>query len=76
LLGFNIDSSFASLAQFADAEWFKMLVDRNNDLEYDFHFKKHSAFVIGRDLNAARNIVETNITSRWFLCNFLGQIAT
>jgi hypothetical protein len=35
-----------------------------------------SAFVIGRDLNAARDIVHINVTSLWFLSNLLRQIAT
>jgi hypothetical protein len=36
----------------------------------------YSAFVIGRDLNAARDIVHIIITSLWFLSNVLRQIAT
>ena len=38
----------------------------------------YSAFVIGRDLqvSAARDIVHINITSLWFLCNILRQIAS
>jgi hypothetical protein len=76
LQGFNIDSSFGSLAQFADVKWFKTLVARHNDPEDEFHFNIYSAFVIGRDLNAARDIVHINITSLWFLSNILRQIAT
>ena len=76
LQGFNIDSSFGSLAQFADVKWFKTLVARHNDPEDEFHFNIYSAFVIGRDLNAARDIVHMNITSLWFLSNILRQIAT
>jgi hypothetical protein len=36
----------------------------------------YSAFVIGRDLNAGRDIVHMNITSLWFLSNILRQITT
>jgi hypothetical protein len=32
--------------------------------EDDFHFKMYSAFVIGRDINAARDIVHINIASK------------
>jgi hypothetical protein len=61
--GFNIDSSFGSFAQFSDVKWFKTLVDRHNDPEDDLHFSMYSALIISRDLNAARDIVHTNITS-------------
>jgi hypothetical protein len=37
------------------------LVDRNNDPEDGFHFNMYSAFVIGRDLNAARDIVQFHL---------------
>jgi hypothetical protein len=76
LQGFNIDSSFGSLAQFSDVKWFKTVAARHNDPEDDFHFNMFSAFVIGRDHNAARDIVHINITSLWFLSNVLRQIAT
>jgi hypothetical protein len=76
LQSFNIDSSFGSLAQFLDVKWFKMLVARHNDPEDDFHFNIFSSVVIGRDLNAARHIVQINITSLWFLSNILCRIAT
>jgi hypothetical protein len=36
----------------------------------------YSAFVIDRDLNAARDIVHIRVTSLWFLSNVLRQIAT
>jgi hypothetical protein len=36
LQGFNIDSSFGSLAQFTDVKWFKTLVARHNDPEDEF----------------------------------------
>jgi hypothetical protein len=47
LQGFDIDSFFGSLAQFAEAKWLRTLLDRNNDPEYDFHFV-NSAFVNNR----------------------------
>jgi hypothetical protein len=71
LQGFDIDSSFGCLAQ-----WFWTLLDGNNDLEDEFHFDLNSAFVIGRDINAERDIVHINITSPWFLFNILCQIAS
>ena len=75
LQGFNIGSSFGSLAQFSGVKWFKLLVDHNNYPKDDFYFTMYSAFVNGRDLNAARDKVHINI-SLWFLCNILRQIAT
>jgi hypothetical protein len=36
----------------------------------------YNAFVYGRDLDAARDIVHIHITSLWFLSNILRQIAT
>jgi hypothetical protein len=70
LQGFNIDSSFESLAKFSDVKWFRTLVDRHNDPEDDFHFNMYSAFVIGRDLNAARDIVHINVTVLLPRCGF------
>ncbi len=63
LQGFNIDSSFGSLAQFTDVKWFKALVARHNDPEDEFHFNMYKSFVIGRDLNAGRDVVHMNFTS-------------
>jgi hypothetical protein len=63
LQGFNIDSFFGSLAKSSDVKWFGTLVDRHNDHEDDFHFNMYSTIVIGRDLNAAWDIVHINITS-------------
>jgi hypothetical protein len=63
LQGLNIDSSFGSLAQFTDVKWFKTFVARHNDPEDEFHFNMYKPFVIGRDLNAGRDIVHMNITS-------------
>jgi hypothetical protein len=60
----------------SNGQWFKTLVARHNDPEDDFHFNLCSAFVIGRDLNAGRDIVHKSITSLWFLSNILRQIAT
>ncbi len=74
--GFNIDNSSGSLARFADAKWFKTLVDRNNDPDDEFHFDIFSAFIIGHDVDAAGDIVDMNITLIWFLCNILRPIAT
>jgi hypothetical protein len=48
LQGFDIDSSFGSLAQFAEAKWFRTLLDRNNNPEHEFHFDLNSAFVNNR----------------------------
>ncbi len=76
LQGVYIDSSLGSLAQFLDVKGFKTLVARNHDPKDDFHFNMYSAFVIGRDLNAERDIVHINITSLCFLSNILRQIAT
>jgi hypothetical protein len=66
-----IDSTFGSLTQFADAKWLRTLLDRNNDPEDDFHFGLSSLAVIGRDINASRDIVHINLTSPWFLFKFV-----
>jgi hypothetical protein len=76
LQGFDIDSSLGSLAQFAEAKWLRTLLDRNNDPEYDFHFDLNSAFVIGRSINAERDIVHTIVVSPCFLFNILRQFAS
>ena len=76
LQGFDIDSSFGSLTKFAEAKWFRTLLDRNNDPEDDFHFDLFSPIVIGRDINATRDIVHINLTSIWFLLNIFRVIAS
>jgi hypothetical protein len=76
LQGFNIDSTFGSLTQFADAKWFHTLLDRDNDPEDDFHFDLFSPVVIGRDINASSDIVHINLTSPWFLFNIFRVIAS
>ncbi len=53
LQGFDIDSSIGSLSQFADAKWFRTLLDRQNDPEDDFLFDLYSPVVIGRDMNTS-----------------------
>ncbi len=70
LQGFDIDNSFGSLTQFADAKWFRTLLDGNNDPEDDFHFDLYSPVVIGRDINASRDVVHINLTSPWCLSIF------
>ncbi len=76
LQGFDIGSSFGSLTQFTDAKWFRTLLDRNNHPEDDFHFDLFSPVVIGRDINASRDIVHINLTSLWFLLNIYRVIAS
>jgi hypothetical protein len=76
LQGFDIKSSFGSITQFAKAKWFRMLFDCNNDPEDTFLFYLYSALVIGRDINAERDILHINVTSPWFLFKIMCQIAS
>ncbi len=56
--------------------WFSDLVARSNDGEDDFHFDLFTPVVIGRNLDAQRDIVQMNLTSPWFLFNLLRVIAS
>ncbi len=56
-------------------KWFRTLIDRNNNFDDDFHFDLFTPFVIGRGIDAKRDIVHINITSMWFLLNILRAIA-
>ena len=76
LEGFNIENTYGSLGQFVASRWFRSLIDRHNDEADEFHFDLFKPFVIGRDLNAKRDIVHINITSLWFLANTLRAIGT
>ncbi len=49
LQGFDIDSSFGSLALFAEAKRFLSLLELNNDPGDTFHVNLYSALVIGRE---------------------------
>jgi hypothetical protein len=71
----KVDDSFGSLSAFSDAKWFATLIAQHNDKDSDFHFSLFEPFVIGRDLNAADDIVYLNLSSIWHLCNFLRNIA-
>ena len=74
--GLVLDASYGSLTQLAEAKWFLSLVERNNDLDDEYHFDLFSPVDIGRDLQAANDILHLNITSPWFLLNVLRGIAT
>jgi hypothetical protein len=74
--GFDINSSYGSLQQFSDKFWFADLFARNNDGEDEFHFDLFTPVVIGRNLDAPRDIVHINLTSLWFLFNLLRVIAS
>ena len=75
LQGFDINSTFGSLTQFSEVKWFRTLIDRNNNFDDDFHFDLFTPFVIGRGIDAKRDIVHINITSMWFLLNIFRLIA-
>ena len=75
LQGFDINSTFGSLTQFSEVKWFRTLIDRNNNYDDDFHFDLFTPFVIGRGIDAKRDIVHINITSMWFLLNIFRLIA-
>ena len=57
LQGFDINSSFGSLTQFSGVKWFRMLTDRNSDFDDDFHFDLFAPYVIGRGIDAKRDIL-------------------
>ena len=74
--GHNIENTYGSLGQFAEANWFRSLIDRHNDETDQYHLDFFKPVVIGRDLNAKRDIVHINISSLWFLMNSLRAIAS
>ena len=49
--------------------------EKHNDRGSDFHLEMYDAFVIGKDINAAEDIVYLNSSSLWHLCNILRNIA-
>ncbi len=51
-------------------------MDRNNDPDDAFYFDMFTTFVIGRDVNAAWDIVHIKISLLWFVRNILRHIAT
>ena len=75
LLGYEIGSSFGALTEFASNFWINSLIDRHNDDADPFHFDLFRPFVIGKDIKAERDIVHINLSSPWFICNILRQIA-
>ena len=74
--GRAIDASYGSLTQLSEAMWFQPMVDRNNDPDDAFHFNLFSPVLIGRDVQAANDILHLKVTSPWFLLNFLRGTAT
>jgi hypothetical protein len=74
--GFDINSSYGSLQKFSVFFWFADLVACNDNGEDDFHFDLFTPVVIGRNLDAQRDIVHINLTFLWFFFNFLRVIAS
>ncbi len=56
--------------------WFRTLVERNNDPDDEYHFNLFSPVIIGREVQAANDILHLNVTTPWFLLNVLSGIAT
>jgi hypothetical protein len=76
LEGYTIGSSFGALSDFVSNFWINSLITRHNDEFDSFHFDLFRPFVIGHDIKPERDIVHINITSPWFMCNVLRQIAS
>ena len=72
---FKIDDSFGSLVRYAEGKWFTTLFHDHLDSENEFHLGMFDVFVIGKDLNAAEDIVYLNFSTLWHLCNILRNIA-
>ena len=71
-----MDASYSSLTQLAEAMWLRTLVDLNNNPDDEYHLNLSSPVIIGRDVQAANDILHLNVTSPWFLLNVLRGIAT
>ena len=69
--GLVLDASYGS-----EAKWFRSLVKRNNDSDDEYHFDLFSPVIIGRNVQAANDILHLNITSPYFILNILRGIAT
>ena len=65
MAGHPIDTSFGSLTQLAEVEWFLTLLEQHNDEEDDFHFDLFSPVIIGCDIKVESDsdILHLNITS-------------
>ncbi len=73
---YTIGSLFSALTDFVSNFWINSLITRHNDDSDSFHFDLFRPFVIGHDIKPERDIVHINITSPWFMCNVLRQIAS
>ncbi len=71
----KIDDSFGSLVCYAETKWFPTLFEKHNARGSDFHLDMYDVFVIGKDINAAEDIVYLNFSSLWHLCNIIRNIA-
>jgi hypothetical protein len=71
LQGVEINDLFGSLEALSKAKCFATLVTQHNDLNDYYHLDMFETVVIGSDLQAELDIVHLNITSLWFLSNFV-----
>ncbi len=60
---FKIDDSYGSLVRYAEGKWFMTRYLQHLDSGVDFHFGMFDVFVIGKDLNAAEDIVYLNFST-------------
>jgi hypothetical protein len=60
-----INDSFGSLQALSQAKWFVTLVARHNDLNDNYSLYMFATVIIGRDLQAERDIVHPNVTLPW-----------
>jgi hypothetical protein len=74
LQGITINNSFGYLWALTETKWFVTLVAQHNDPNDGNHLDMFEAVIIGRNLQAERDIVLLNTTSEWFLCNVLRAI--
>lgn len=73
--GLKMDDSFGALNQFVQERWFTTLLEKHNDPDSDYHFNLFDVVIIGQDLNVEDDIVYMNMSSLWFLLNFVRNIA-
>ena len=54
--------------------WFADLLAKHNDPESDYNFNLFDVVVVGKDLSPEDDIVYMNMSSLWFLLNFVRNI--
>jgi hypothetical protein len=72
--GLKMDDSYSTLHEFVQQRWFADLLAKHNDPDSDYHFNLFDVVVVGKNLSPEDDIVYMNMSSLWFLLNFLRNI--